>query len=392
MLPVRQASRVSVGRRRSTLDQAPRGCRRPGILRSSSIGTRARPEHCPTTPDRSTLYDGTRKEMNPQESLLELRFDGKAVGPGRIPVAHLLAFLASFDKVLKRVSRVLLGDSESVQRGRTPRSVEREVKLDLVSLREGSPAAVLGFERATMDPLFPEMDFGQEILERAVDGLRQVQEQDTKEALPVGYDHGVLKAWHDASKLFRKGISSVNFSLRGRNMLFITPFTLAGFRRIQMHMRGPEINIQTIEGRLVMADFKEVKRQFRIHPPVGEPIFCQFDEKQMNAVMTNIVKHIRVRGKALEDPTSGKLVRITVDSIESLEDGMNSDPAQLEPRTDSYTFWDSPSLEDLADEQCVEPVTDVEVLLGTWPGEKEDGFEAAIDELRHSQTGRSHQS
>lgn len=330
--------------------------------------------------------------MNPQESLLELRFDGNAVGPGRIPVLHLLAFLLSFDKVLKRVGRVLQGDSESLRKGRTPRSVERSVKLDLVSLREGSPAAVLGFERASTDPIFPEMDFGQEILERAVDGLRLVQEQDTEKALPVGYDHGVLKAWHDASKLFRKGIVSVHFALRGRNTLIRTPFSPAGFRQIQMHMQRPEVNLRTIEGRLVMADFKEVRRRFRIHPSVGEPIFCQFDEKQTNTVMRNMLKHIRVRGKALEDPASGKLVRITVESIESLEDEMNGDPPQLEPRTDSYTFWDSPSLEDLADEQCVEPVTNVEVLFGTWPGEKDDGFEAAIDELRHSHTGHSHQS
>lgn len=159
-----------------------------------------------------------------------------------------------------------------------------------------------------------------------------------------------------------------------------------------MYMRRSEVSLRTIEGRLVMADFKEVRRQFRIHPAVGEPIFCLFNEKQTNAVMTNILKFIRVQGKALDDPVPGKPVRIMVDSIESLEDGIDGDLPQPERRKGSYTFWDSPTLEDLANEQCVEPLTNIAVLVGTWPGDNDDGFEAAVDELRHSHTGHSHQS
>ncbi len=49
----------------------------------------------------------------------------------------------------------------------------------------------------------------------------------------------------------------------------------------------------------------------------------------------------------------------------------------------SRSFWESPSLEDLAHSQNVQPVPDVRSLFGTWPGEEDDGFEAAIDELRH---------
>jgi len=49
-----------------------------------------------------------------------------------------------------------------------------------------------------------------------------------------------------------------------------------------------------------------------------------------------------------------------------------------------HTFWESPTIEELACSQEVRPMTDVRVLFGTWPGEEEDGFEEAIDELRHS--------
>ncbi len=50
----------------------------------------------------------------------------------------------------------------------------------------------------------------------------------------------------------------------------------------------------------------------------------------------------------------------------------------------SHIFWESPTIEELAYSQEVRPMTDVRMLFGTWPGEEEDGFEEAIDELRHS--------
>lgn len=49
----------------------------------------------------------------------------------------------------------------------------------------------------------------------------------------------------------------------------------------------------------------------------------------------------------------------------------------------SRTFWESPTLEELARSQNVKPMADVQPLFGTWPGQENDGFEAAIDALRH---------
>jgi hypothetical protein len=50
----------------------------------------------------------------------------------------------------------------------------------------------------------------------------------------------------------------------------------------------------------------------------------------------------------------------------------------------SRSFWESPTLDELAQAQNVKPMADVRALFGTWPGEANDGFEDAIDELRHS--------
>ena len=72
--------------------------------------------------------------MNEFNPLLKIRFDGDAVGPGKIPVSHLLIFLSNLNKALQRTGRVLRGDAASVHRGQPPHNITSEVNLDLVSL------------------------------------------------------------------------------------------------------------------------------------------------------------------------------------------------------------------------------------------------------------------
>lgn len=321
--------------------------------------------------------------MSENNPLLKIRFDGGAVGPGKIPVEHLLTFLANMSKALLRTGRVLTGEAESVRRGRQPRSVKEEVALDLVLLTHGSPAAVLGFERRQSETMLPGMDLGLEILEKALSGLSAVQEADDK--LPAGYDTGVLMAWRDAGILFSKGITKIEFTLNRREAPLITAFTPEGLTRIQERIKGPQTNIRTIEGRLLMADFKEHGTRCRVHPSVGEPVLCLFDEEQKDEVLEDLLRYVRIVGEAKEDPLTGKIASIKIRDIERLED-RESGSADLLPKSTpiSRDFWDSPTLDELAQAQSVRPMRDVRMLFGTWPGELNDGFEEAVDELRHS--------
>ena len=53
-------------------------------------------------------------------------------------------------------------------------------------------------------------------------------------------------------------------------------------------------------------------------------------------------------------------------------------------KENSFDFWESPSLEELAQAQGVKPgPIKASEIMGTWPGEADDGFEEWIDELRH---------
>ena len=333
--------------------------------------------------------------MNEHNSLLKIRFDGEAVGPGKIPVSLLMRLFVNLTKALQRTGRVLQGVTHSVSRGRPPQNITAEVELDLVLLTHGSSAAVLGFERRQEAPSFPvpEMDFGLEILKKAIDGLEAVQKDEAESALPMGYDLGVLMAWRDAGKLFGQGIDKIEFTLNHREKAVRTSFTQHGVTRIQERIKGPQINIRTIEGRLLMADFKEHGTRCRVHPSTGYPVLCLFDEGQKDEVLEDILQYVRIVGEAEEDPISQRITTIKIHDIERLEDRQDEATDLLPKGTPiSQTFWESPTLEELARSQNVQPMADVRTLFGTWPDEDNDGFEAAIDELRHLDTRKDGRS
>jgi len=321
--------------------------------------------------------------MNEHDPLLKIRFDGEAVGPGKISVEHLLRFLTNLDKALQRTGRILAGEAEIVRRGRPLRSIKEELALDLVLLSHGSPAAVLGFDRRQEQTVLPGMDLGLMALEKAIMGLEHIQTSD--DSLPEGCDAGVLMKWRDVGTLFSQGIKSIEFTLNHRETPLTTAFTPEGFARLQERIKGPQTNIREIEGRLLMADFKEHGTRCRVHPAVGDPVLCLFDEEQKDDVLENILHYVRIVGETREDPFTEKITTIKIHDIIRLEDREDAAADLLPQGTPiSQGFWQSPSLDELAQAQNVKAMTDVRKLFGTWPGDVDDGFEKTIDELRHS--------
>jgi hypothetical protein len=326
--------------------------------------------------------------MNKSEPLLKIRFDGKSVGPGKIPVSHLLRFLSNLNKAFQRTGRVLKGDTESTRLGRPPQQLKDEIELELVLLTEGSPAAVLGFERRQSENFLPQMDIGLEILKHSIRGLGEVQTMADDAPLPNGYDVGVLMAWRDAGLLFDQGVERIEITLSHHSHPLSTSYTRTGLDRIQRRIKGPQTNIRTIEGRLLMADFKEHGTRCRVHPSAGDPVLCLFDEEQKDEVLEDILQYVRIVGEAKEDPFTGRITSIKIHDIERLE-GFENKAVDLLPQGTpiSRNFWESPSLDTLAASQNVQPLADIKVLFGTWPGSDDDGFETAIYELRHHEAG-----
>ena len=275
--------------------------------------------------------EGRELRMSEFNPLLKIRFDGDAVEPGEIQVSHLVVFLTGMNKALQRTARLLQGDSKSVRPGPLPSRIREAVKLSLVSLTHGSPSAVLGLDRTQKSRSSSDAMFSMEILEKTISDLELVQKNHTGKALPTRGDLGVLRAWRDAGKLFSQGIARIELTLNHRERVVKALFTPKGLARIRERIKEPRTETELI--RYSMA-------------PIG----------------INVKNH----------------------EIDRVRDRRSDAPHRLERETlVSQSFWESPSLEDLAHSQNVQPVADIRALFGTWPDEEDDGFEAAIDELRH---------
>jgi hypothetical protein len=319
--------------------------------------------------------------MKTHDHFLSIRLEGKSVGSGRIPVTHLLQLISQFNKTLHRCGMVLMGKAQSMRKGPTQKSIKEEISLDLVEITHGSPATILGFERSSDQQTLEGIDFGLEIIEKSLSGLQQLQQ--AGDELPVGFDPGVLTAWRDLGILFEKGVNEISFFLNHRPRPLESRYNSKGFQRIQERIKGPQANIRTYEGRLLMADFKEHGTRCRIHPSVGDPVLCLFDEDRKEEVLENILRYVKVMGEAKEDPLTGKTISIVLHDIQRLED-REQEGVELLPKGTPLpkSFWQSLSIEELAEIQGVKPIDDITMLFGGWPGEPDDGFEQDIQALR----------
>jgi hypothetical protein len=132
-----------------------------------------------------------------------------------------------------------------------------------------------------------------------------------------------------------------------------------------------------------MADFKEHGTRCRIHPSVGDPILCYFDDSKSDEVLENILHYVKIVGEAKQDPLTQKIVSVVISDIRRIEDQENVDTKLLPVGTPLPSeFWRSPSIDELAQAQGVSPLNDVTILFGTWPGTPDDGFEESILALR----------
>ena len=321
--------------------------------------------------------------MNQKNPLLSVKLEGQSIGSGRIPIPQLLRLLTELNKVLLRSGQVLRGEIDSLRKGPKEKQLKEFIALDLVQITHGSPAVVLGFDRRQEETLFHQTDIGNEVLEKSIIGLEEIQKPG--QTLPSGYDAGVLMAWRDMGMLFEQGVSKIQFTLNHRPDTKIVIFNQSGYELIQKQIRGPQqqVNIRTIEGRLLMADFKEHGTRCRVHPSTGDPILCLFDEEQKDEVLENILHYVRIIGEAKEDSMSSKITSIKIRDIRKLEN-LENVRVDLLPQGNPVPldFWRSLSLEELAEAQGVHPAKNIQALFGTWPGEENDNFEEDIKTLR----------
>lgn len=325
--------------------------------------------------------------MSETEPLLVIKFEGPAMGPGRIPLSTVLRYLTKMRTAVLRTGNLLWQGQGQSGSGISNADGPLELDLDLVRLTAGSPSAVLHFERSPCLGGHPESDRGVEALRYAVLGLNELLEEAHPGTLPVGFNSAVIRSWCETAVVFGRGVEQVGLSLNLRGGPVSAVMTRAGMGRLKDKLSGPLVHRRMLEGRLQMADFKETGPRCRIHPTLGDPVICTFDEDQSTEVLRHLTKWVRVVGEATEDIVTGRIRSLTVLEIGEVEPkGAHSKQPSMQDQP--FGFWEKPSLLQLAEAQGVRPVQNIRSLYGTWPGEPDDGFEELIDDLRHPKAVR----
>jgi hypothetical protein len=246
---------------------------------------------------------------------LTIRFEGPEVKPGRMRLDDFIQAATEFSIGAQRVA-LALQHTPSVVEGRRPRGLTQALSLDLVGFTEGSPAAVVHLERTESQMEIDEVDLGEKTYRILLGGIDRVAEP--TDALPEGFDLGVLLKLRDLGKLFNKGVSRIEFQLNHRVRPAKAVYDRSKYERVRQRIARPEAQQVTLQGRLLMADFKETGRQIRIHPSIGQPVICHFDEALSQEVEECMRRFVRVTGRMVFTE-AGEPQWIELSDIDSIE-------------------------------------------------------------------------
>jgi hypothetical protein len=309
----------------------------------------------------------------------------------------LVDFGRQLQTAVHRVALVLLGNANSVHPGRRHADIERATALDVVAVPPGSFG--LHLEQAARAPVL--FDIGQDALRALVSGLSEIDSGG--HALPRGYDRGVLVAVKGAGRLLGRGVNQIEFDLRADAITYRSTYRPAALQVITRRLQRRQESLRTIDGQLLMGDFKPTGLRCRIHPPLVRPIVCSFAPEQRDKVLVALTKYVRVVGEASE--TEGVITSLAIRDVTVLGSAEPYLPA-IEAAEQITAGWEeerAPSAEAelvpviaartdlkvLAAQQKVGPVRTFDQLRGGYWPEDED-VDDFVDTVRRWRRDAGH--
>ncbi len=302
-----------------------------------------------------------------RKPLLKLKIEGPGVHAGRISVPDLVQICDKAQSAVHRQAEALSGQ-RTLRRGPVTADVKDECTLELTGISKGS--AVLSFDLAKAQlSMTPNV---------AVDVVWEVGRtiQDLDADNDREYDPGVLDSLNGLGEVFdRGGIQAIEWVVpkrTGKGKQLAAVYNRHVRERVMKRAKPPEREVQTIEGTLEMADFREGDERCRIHPPIGNPVICTFDKEMEDEIYTMLRRPVRVKGEACLDPHTRRIEFIHIQEVKSVDPLVLGAAAFLAPH----------SFEELARLQGVKPLEDINVLSGGFP-EDEDVDEFLDDIYKH---------
>jgi hypothetical protein len=302
---------------------------------------------------------------------LELRIDGPGVQPGALAVPDLVRICQAAQDAVNRQAEAMRGGL-SLRPGPRTSGVHEECTLQLVGMEKGS--TVLPFRLANPQQTLPmpgATTFGAHVIRNVATAVQQIG--NTKQQ--HDFEPGVLDSLKAMGEvLSKRRISSVEWIVPaspGKKQIKAV-FDARVRDRVLEKIKTPSQRFESVEGILEMADFKEQERKCRIHPAVGQPIACIFDEDHADKIYRLLRNPIRATGSARINPNNGKIEELRIETIDVVE------PIFAGGRD----FMTNRSLDQLAEAQGVKPLKNPKKLAGGWPASED--LDAFLEEVYSS--------
>jgi hypothetical protein len=301
--------------------------------------------------------------------LLKVQVEGPGVRPKSITVPDLVRICDTIQTALYRQAEVKEGE-RSLRPGPVIAAAHQECTLELTAVGKGSTTLSFRLAKPQQALPLPEMvTFGASVVADLASAIRAFGSPKADSLQRI--DAGLLDSFKKLGETFdNRGITQIKLSVprRDGHPKIVAVFNRSVRERVLRRIKVPTEEPLTVEGTLEMADFKELGKVCRVHPPVGQPVQCVFEPEKEDEVYQALRRPVRLGGKARINPNTGRVEELQIEHIEILERLMMG----------ASGFFAGRTLEQLAQAQGVPPLTNPDVLLGGWPDE--DNLDQFLEE------------
>ncbi len=297
------------------------------------------------------------------QTLLKLRIEGPGIRSGAISVPDLVRICHATQSAVNRQAEAMRG-GQSLRPGPKSLVVYQECTLELTGIEKGSTVLPFVLAKPQQQLPMPELTtFGREVVREVVTAVKNIGSRRPRRS---GFEAGLLDSLSEMGEVLNKDVTKIEWIVPGNGSRSVKAVFDKRVRdRVLERIKTPSTRTETVEGVLEMADFKEQDHRCRIHPLIGQPIVCTFTPEQEQEVQDALRKPVSITGKATINPNNGKVESIAVQSLNVTEQLLIG----------AKEFHSGRSIQQLAEAQGVEPLSNPKVLVGGWPeGEDVDEF------------------
>ncbi len=304
---------------------------------------------------------GGRRVSKQPKYVLKVKVEGPGVHRKSIAVPDLVKICESIQSAVHRQAEAMeKPTAKTLRRGPITATAQQECTLELIGISGGSTG--LTFRLSKPQQALPDaMTFGADVLAQLAQTVKELEKDKPTSTIDVGVLDSLVRL---GEVVDGKVVSRVSLTVPGHNgksRAIKAALDVTVKARIAKRIKAPTEQKWTIEGKLEMADFKEIGKVCRIHPPVGQPLQCSFDPERADEIYAALRRPVRLTGIARLNPNTGKPEELKIEKIEILDELLLG----------AKDFFMNRTLAQLAEAQGVRPLENSREMAGGWP-EDED--------------------